>query len=491
MNKISKFFSLVCLGLILSISLSACRIPFTEIEIFSKKDKDVKLSDVKEVVDENKPENIIASMVKKMQDVKSHRYKSDIDFKIFADFEQMMMPSFDMEEEEEAKEIDPIIVSYSDEGAFVKLNEDEINMSHDVKLEWDQGDMIMKAGLNFKEVDGREYFQVTIMPTLLKIVLGDEMEGQWFQVDEKEEGEEETINPMIPDFSMISGEDEEFNKLKDELTVYLEENNPFVFKEELAQADINGVNTHHYKVELDNDFINGLENIIIEFAKEQIEKEVKEDEEFYAEMGIDIPTTTDMTLEEQIKEMEDIINQFDSIFVKKDMELWIGQEDLLLYKTSFDMVIDASKITPPEGEEKAEIKLEITGDMSAYDFNEDIKIEAPEESQSLEEYLGEKMGSILGGSMMIDDETMVDDIDTDDDGVYDSAEELLGLDPEDSDTDGDGLLDGEEMYTYYTDPLEADSDGDGYSDGNEVKGGYNPNGDGELNMDESLKLELK
>ena len=51
-----------------------------------------------------------------------------------------------------------------------------------------------------------------------------------------------------------------------------------------------------------------------------------------------------------------------------------------------------------------------------------------------------------------------------------------------SDTDQDGLtLKGE--YIYLTSPLDPDSDNDGYKDGVEVKNGYNPTGEGRLDMD--------
>ncbi|MDD3498351.1 MAG: sortase [Candidatus Moranbacteria bacterium] len=51
-----------------------------------------------------------------------------------------------------------------------------------------------------------------------------------------------------------------------------------------------------------------------------------------------------------------------------------------------------------------------------------------------------------------------------------------------SDTDGDGLSLLEE-YKYFTNPLLADSDNDGYNDGKEVRDGYNPTGEGKMDMD--------
>lgn len=72
------------------------------------------------------------------------------------------------------------------------------------------------------------------------------------------------------------------------------------------------------------------------------------------------------------------------------------------------------------------------------------------------------------------------ELDTDKDGLTDTAEASIGTDPNKSDTDADGLFDREEVEVYKTNPLLADTDGDTYPDGSEVKNGYNPNGSGSL-----------
>lgn len=77
-------------------------------------------------------------------------------------------------------------------------------------------------------------------------------------------------------------------------------------------------------------------------------------------------------------------------------------------------------------------------------------------------------------------------VDSDSDGLPDSWEEMMGLDPNNPDTDGDGIPDGDEDYdgdglsnhdewVYGTDPMNPDTDGDGVSDGDEVAQGSNPN----------------
>ena len=66
-------------------------------------------------------------------------------------------------------------------------------------------------------------------------------------------------------------------------------------------------------------------------------------------------------------------------------------------------------------------------------------------------------------------------VDTDNDGLTDDEETVLGTDPLVADTDSDGLFDGDEVNTYGTDPLNPDTDAGGVSDGQEVNvDGTNP-----------------
>ncbi len=51
-----------------------------------------------------------------------------------------------------------------------------------------------------------------------------------------------------------------------------------------------------------------------------------------------------------------------------------------------------------------------------------------------------------------------------------------------ADIDNDGLILRQE-YKYFTNPLNPDTDGDGYKDGKEVRDGYNPLGEGRLDID--------
>ena len=66
------------------------------------------------------------------------------------------------------------------------------------------------------------------------------------------------------------------------------------------------------------------------------------------------------------------------------------------------------------------------------------------------------------------------DADNDGDGLSNKRELDIGTKPFNPDSDDDGLTDGEEVNTYGTDPLKYDTDDDGISDGDEITIGTDP-----------------
>ncbi len=90
--------------------------------------------------------------------------------------------------------------------------------------------------------------------------------------------------------------------------------------------------------------------------------------------------------------------------------------------------------------------------------------------------------------IIIEDDIVLPEYDSDSDGLTDNEEKELGTNFLQIDSDGDGLFDFNEVKVYFTDPLNPDTDGDGYLDGEEVLQGYNPKGEGKLlNLEDALK----
>ncbi|TAN57580.1 hypothetical protein EPN15_03890 [Patescibacteria group bacterium] len=70
--------------------------------------------------------------------------------------------------------------------------------------------------------------------------------------------------------------------------------------------------------------------------------------------------------------------------------------------------------------------------------------------------------------------------DTDKDGLPDNLEAFYKTNPDAVDTDFDGLTDSAEVNSWKTNPINPDTDGDGFRDGDEVKSGYDPLGGGKV-----------
>ncbi len=129
------------------------------------------------------------------------------------------------------------------------------------------------------------------------------------------------------------------------------------------------------------------------------------------------------------------------------------------------------------------------------DIKADLKAGYPNEELIRVKHL------MFRGNGYVDDIKFLAYVDSDSDGIPDSVETNVGLDPEDAsdgaadldsdglanldefvlgtdmnnvDSDSDGLEDGAEVHTYFTDPFTTDSDGDGINDGTEVASGMNP-----------------
>lgn len=210
---------------------------------------------------------------------------------------------------------------------------------------------------------------------------------------------------------------------------------PFLKLARLAPENVDGVQTDHLRFTLDR------ENLIA-FLKAAVEASGQE--------------ITDA----QIQQVEELFDQG----LTATGELWIGKQDHFLRQLTGMMsteVKDAGSVT-------ANLRETFTG------INQPVTIEEPVDSISLDAVMQQLQvplaasvdqsiavdasGEVIQQYYAPDGSVTVDGgLDSDDDGLSNFREQLLGSD-----------------YT------KADSDGDGYSDAEEVGKGYNPAGTGAL-----------
>lgn len=142
-------------------------------------------------------------------------------------------------------------------------------------------------------------------------------------------------------------------------------------------------------------------------------------------------------------------------------------------------VVESNVVTVTENVEDIDYELD-TDEDGLPDYYEDIlgtdKNNADTDSDGLSDgyevlYLGTDPLKADTDDNGIND----GDEDFDNDGLTNAQECELGTDPNTADTDGDGLSDGAEVNIHGTDPLKYDTDDDGISDGDEITLGLNPN----------------
>jgi len=208
------------------------------------------------------------------------------------------------------------------------------------------------------------------------------------------------------------------------------------------------IDVYHYKAKLDGI---ALINFYVDVMEEMVAEINSEDRIFY----------------ENFREIKDDIKRFDyvinDITDNINVEIWIGKEDKLIYRTKIDGKFDKEFMTMigdkiikrgDNTEEKVNRDIENMGDseiafnidVSVFNFNQPVEINEPEEAENLVKALEKTLGEFMRAGVT------EEEIDTDKDGLPDYMENLYGTDPNNPDTDGDGYKDGEEVESGY-DPL--------------------------------------
>lgn len=144
----------------------------------------------------------------------------------------------------------------------------------------------------------------------------------------------------------------------------------------------------------------------------------------------------------------------------EDIQIWIGKDDYLPHKLSFN-----SKITETS---KSEFSGSVSFVLTASDFNQPVVISAPESSKSFAELMDYFLNSL--------DDNLPDYVVTNASSTPGFSESSLNK----IDSDSDGLNNNDELIIYGTNPYVADTDLDGYNDYQELVGGFNPSGTGRL-----------
>lgn len=218
------------------------------------------------------------------------------------------------------------------------------------------------------------------------------------------------------------------------------------FSSDLGDENIGGVDTYHYVVKMD---VEEAARFVLDVMKESAKNSSEEDEKSFSKY-----------LDENTKNIENAKKALNFVMNNINSEVWIGKDDGLIHRLkitgSFDeqFVKDYAKAMSEEGEYNEQdmnmfLNANFEVDYTFLNFG-GAKVNKPENAKDLKKVL-EGMYSNLSSSAMIDDS-----VDTDGDGLSDTAESFYGSDINNPDTDGDGYKDGNEVDNGY-DPIVAGS----------------------------------
>ncbi|MCK4745065.1 hypothetical protein KAS41_03310 [Candidatus Parcubacteria bacterium] len=469
-----KFYAAV-FALIMSVSLSGCHIPIL--------DKEVTMPFF-----EKKPEKVISLMLDKMQDIKTVKYEADIAVKMHIDQSKIetnfmsflnndlnpqvlgesvsvvdanygesmpLLPTDNMNINMPIFGSGPMDIKYDISFSGTSDNSDKNNPKGETKfnLNFDLGGMEIKMDCEAKFIDKKIYFKAGQLPFPLSLILG-QFANQWYELDiekmqefQKEEIEKSGMEIDLDAFDFTENK-EKIEKLEQRINKIIKDYKIINFDKRLKDEKVDGKKCYRYQVSLNK---NNLDRLIKEFIKifkeEFIDTENSEgvEQEMFNEV-LNNP------------EFNSFLQKLSSIIKKSEGEIWIDKKDFYLRKSTFDFKIDFSGLEF-DGEKipAGALNVDISGNMQYSDFDKPTKIEAPKDAKPLIEEIEKMIQQAIDNSL-----------------VHNEFNPTL-------DSDNDGLTEEEERI-YKTNPFNPDTDNDGYSDGDEVKAGYNPNGEGKLDI---------
>lgn len=310
------------------------------------------------------PSVVLSNMTTKMSDLKAVHSETVL--------------GVEMKEGEEEFSIN-IEISGDEDQTDVDNPKSKGNLSASVS----SGGLTGSAAMEFVMIGQTCYLRLTTLP--LPSLLGEENESlsqvldmvknQWIEIDQ--ESLEELSKTFGQEYQPSMSQEKQ-KELNDKLVDLLKDSKFYSVKEELSDEEIGGKMAYHYLLTLDKE---GIEKLIPDMMKLVMENYVTNGEE--------------LSLEEKNKGFEeDFSEAVDKFFEKTgpvDFEVWIGQDDMYLYRAEFKKEVDLEDFKEsvsglgdvPVASQAG--KVLVSMDLNLSKFNEPVKVEAPKEFKTIEE----------------------------------------------------------------------------------------------------------
>lgn len=211
-----------------------------------------------------------------------------------------------------------------------------------------------KIKLNARTVKNKTYLRLNSLGPLqtspIAAMVGSSFVGQWIELPKSDKSAKvETDNKELTE------------EQKQEIKKLTKETNFFKVTKDLGTEEVNGKEAYHYQTQINT---RELKSFINETKKITETKTKQEEQE---------------KLNKQIRQLKD-----------KNIDIWIGTDDKLLYK------ISASDIKM-EQENNSKTTADLTAIFSNY--NQDITVKKPESAKSMEDLFGGMLGGQNGAGL--------------------------------------------------------------------------------------------
>ena len=382
------------------------------------------------------PEKVMAKMLNNISTVKSVEYSGDLKIEIdenFAKIYNLHALSTDV-----ATSNDPngLKINFSGVADYNNINKPQgrflVNFSSS-----DQTVTAANISLETLAKDSVFYLKVNSFPET-GITDINSLKNQWikFSLDSfKEQIGAAKISEIASSSSLTL---DQAKKIKN----IFRENKIFSVAEELARENVSGLDSFHYKLNID---------------KIALQKAI--------ESSYEVVTYKKLSDSEKADLNKEIANSEIS-----NLEIWISKIDYLPIKLAFNNKIKLANGSPV---------AKMNSILSFKNFNKPLVLKLPETSLDIKELIAKVTSAISADNNKGEAVATSTDVNILTPENLPNGISVASSSPVSLDSDNDGLTDEQELI-YGTDKNNSDTDGDGFLDGAEVKNGYNPNGSGKL-----------
>ncbi|KKQ75885.1 MAG: hypothetical protein US98_C0057G0010 [Parcubacteria group bacterium GW2011_GWC1_38_6] len=296
------------------------------------------------------PESILQKMSSKLIEIKSFEYSGEITAQINTD----ALDTYAGTKDSSSNKVN-FSINFNGSSDIQDLDNPKDQLALNIKAD------ALPIGDSFFEIETRTidkiiYIKINNLPDLGIFDLS-AVENQWIKIDTENIKKQLGLEKFEEQIKEKQKEQELTPEQIEELKTVLQQAKIFKATEKLPNEKVDGINTYHYKIEIDKE---GLKKIFAEISDIAKDKFLSD------------------------AEFEKIIESLGF----HDGEIWIGKKDLLPYKFSSSLTIKETETSKTSGEFNVILLFK--------NFNKPISIEIPKPNKSLEEILGELFAGLKG-----------------------------------------------------------------------------------------------